>query len=142
MGWLVDFVREKEGEELEAYADPIGIWTIGVGLTRIHGRAVKKGDTITKEQSKEFLEEELNDFLDYVISYGEANGYDWNNKQIAALTSFVFNLGKGGLKQLTANGTRDNETIAAKMLLYKKAGGRTLKGLEIRRKEESAYFKS
>ena len=68
-------------------------------------------------------------------------GYYWNDNQVDALTSFIFNLGKGRLNQLTQDGTRDNEEIAAKMLLYRKAGGRVLKGLEIRRKEESERFK-
>ena len=100
------------------------------------------GDVITSEESTEFLKEELQDFLDYVVWYKSVSKYDWNDNQIAALTSFVFNLGKGSLKQLTADGTRDDNTIAEKMLLYVKAGGRTLPGLVTRRKEESEHFKS
>ncbi len=140
MGWLVEAVRRFEGEHLSAYLDPIGIPTIGVGLTRIHGRPVRLGDTITAEQSEEFLNEELQDFLEYAIKFGEDNGYDWNNNQIAALTSFIFNLGKGTMKKLTKNGTRDNETIAKKMLLYVNAGGRKLPGLVTRRQAESEQF--
>ena len=140
--WLLSAVKRFEGEKLEAYLDPIGIPTIGVGLTRIHGRPVKMGDMITEEESEEFLKEELQDFLDYVIMYGEANDYDWNENQIGALTSFVFNLGKGSLKQLTQGGTRSDEIIAEKMLLYVNAGGRKLPGLVTRRKEESDHFKS
>ena len=139
--WLIEAVKRFEGEHLEAYLDPIGIPTIGVGLIRIHGRSVRMGDVITAEESTEFLKEELQDFLDYVVWYKSVSKYDWNDNQIAALTSFVFNLGKGSLKQLTADGTRSDETIAEKMLLYVKAGGRTLPGLVTRRKEESDHFK-
>lgn len=142
MSWLVDFIKKSEGERLTAYKDPIGIPTIGVGLTRIHGRPVKLSDTITSNESEEFLREELQDFLDYVIKYGESKDYGWNNNQIAALTSFVFNLGKGSMKQLTKNGTRSNEVIAKKMTLYTKAGGRTLPGLVTRRKAEAEHFNS
>lgn len=142
MPWLVEFVKEAEGEHLSAYLDPIGIPTIGVGLTRIHGRSVRLGDTITGGESTRFLLAELNDFLDYVVDYSEEHGYNWNNNQIAALTSFVFNLGKGRLKMLTKNATRDDETIARKMLLYVNAGGRKLPGLVTRRKREAEHFNS
>ena len=138
MGWLIDFVKEKEGYRSKAYQDAVGVWTIGYGSTK----GVKKGDEITKEEAEELLEDELNDFLDYVLWFKEEYSYDWNNKQIAALTSFIFNLGKGKLKQVTADGKRDNETIAKKMRLYYNAGGRKLRGLEIRRNEEADRFLS
>ena len=139
--WLLDAIKRFEGEHLQAYKDPIGIPTIGVGLTRIHGRSVRLSDTITAEESTQFLEEEVQDFLEYVIEYSETKGYNWNSNQIGALTSFAFNLGKGSIKQLTADGKRNNKTIANKMLLYVKAGGKTLPGLVKRRKEESEHFK-
>ena len=138
MGWLTDFVKEKEGFRSEAYQDAVGVWTIGYGST--HG--VKKGDSISKEGAEELLEKELQDFLDYVVYYGNNNGYEWNNNQIGALTSFIFNLGKGRLKDVTKGGTRDDNTIAAKMRLYYNAGGRKLRGLEIRRNEEADHFLS
>ena len=114
------------------------VWTIGYGSTK----GVKKGDQISKANAEKLLAEELEDFKHYVENYSVKVGYHWNPQQIDALTSFVFNLGKGRLNQLTADGTRDNETIAEKMLLYRNAGGQVLRGLEIRRQEESARFKS
>ena len=120
----------------------MGIWTIGVGLTRVHGRPVWEGDILTQEESDKFLMEELEDFKAYVEKYSNRVGYYWNENQIDALTSFIFNLGKGRLNQLTHDGTRSDEVIADKMLLYRKAGGRVLKGLERRRKAESEHFKS
>ena len=92
--------------------------------------------------AEKLLAEELEDFQHYVENYSKKVGYYWNKNQIEALTSFVFNLGKGRLNQLTADGTRSNETIANRMLLYRRAGGKILRGLEIRRREESAHFKS
>ena len=141
MSWLVDFVKEKEGYREKAYQDSVGVWTIGYGNTRIMGRAVKQHDVVTKPQAEMMLEAELHDFLNYVIEYRDKVGYDWNNKQVAALTSFIYNLGKGALNQVTQDGTRDNETIAEKMLLYVNAGGKPLPGLVTRRKEESDHFK-
>ena len=136
--WLVNFVKEKEGFRANAYQDAVGVWTIGYGSTK----GVKKGDQISMANAEKLLAEELEDFKHYVENYSVKVGYHWNPQQIDALTSFVFNLGKGRLNQLTADGTRDNETIAEKMLLYRNAGGQVLRGLEIRRQEESAHFKS
>ena len=136
--WLVNFVKEKEGFRANAYQDAVGVWTIGYGSTK----GVKKGDQISMANAEKLLAEELEDFKHYVENYSVKVGYHWNPQQIDALTSFVFNLGKGRLNQLTADGTRDNETIAEKMLLYRNAGGQVLRGLEIRRREESEHSKS
>ena len=135
--WLLDFVKEKEGFRMNAYQDAVGVWTIGYGSTK----GVKEDDKISLDNAEKLLEEELKDFQRYVEKYSNRVGYYWNDNQVDALTSFIFNLGKGRLNQLTQDGTRDNEEIAAKMLLYRKAGGRVLKGLEIRRQEESERFK-
>ena len=135
--WLLDFVKEKEGFRMNAYQDAVGVWTIGYGSTK----GVKEDDKISLENAEKLLEEELKDFQRYVEKYSNRVGYYWNDNQVDALTSFIFNLGKGRLNQLTQDGTRNNEEIATKMLLYRKAGGRVLRGLEIRRKEESARFK-
>ena len=60
-----------------------------------------KDTPIEEGRASELLEIHLEDFLEYVIAYGEANGYQWNNNMVGALTSFVYNLGKSRLKQLT-----------------------------------------
>lgn len=136
MSWLVDFVKEKEGFREDAYQDAVGVWTIGYGSTK----GVKKGDKISKEDAEELLREELQGFLDYVLWFNDEHGYGWNDNQIAALTSFIYNLGKGKLNQVTGKATRDNDLISKKMRLYNKAGGRVLRGLEIRRNEEADHF--
>ena len=140
MAWLVDFIKEKEGYRSKAYQDSVGVWTVGYGSTYINGDKVASDDEVTREKAEMLLSLDLQDFLDYVISYGERHTYNWNRNQIAALTSFVYNLGKGTLKQLTQDGTRDNETIARKIPLYVNAGGRKLPGLVTRRNEEAEHF--
>ena len=144
MSWLVEFVKEKEGFRSAPYLDAVGVPTIGYGTTYYTDKTpVTMTDvSISKEEAEILLRHSLNYFLDYVVNYGPLKGYNWNNNQIGALSSFCYNLGRSRLKQLTANGTRSNEEIAQKMLLYKKAGGKVLKGLEVRRQEESAHFLS
>ena len=144
MSWLVEFVKVKEGFRSAPYRDAVGVPTIGYGTTYYpDGTRVAITDvSISKEEADILLRHSLQSFLDYVIIYDHDNGYDWNQKQVAALTSFCYNLGKSRLKQLTKKGTRSNEEIADKILLYKKAGGKVLKGLEERRKEEAKHFNS
>ena len=144
MSWLIDFVKEKEGFSSKPYKDSVKKYTIGYGTTYYpDGTKVAKTDvSISKEEAEILLRHSLNYFLDYVVNYGPLKGYNWNNNQIGALSSFCYNLGRSQLKQLTANGTRSNEEIAQKMSLYKKAGGKVLKGLEVRRQEEAEHFNS
>ena len=123
---------------MNAYQDSVGVWTIGFGST--HG--VKEGDHISLQNAEKLLQRELEDFQHYVESYSNRVGYYWNQQQVEALTSFIFNLGKGRLNQLTQDGTRPNEVIADKMKLYFNAGGRKLRGLELRRIAESEHFSS
>ena len=136
MSWLTNFVKEKEGFRANAYQDAVGVWTIGYGSTK----GVKRGDQISPANAEKLLEDELRDFKDYVERYSNRVGYYWDCNQVDALTSFIFNLGKGALNQVTQDGTRDNDVIAEKMKLYYNAGGRKLRGLEIRRMEESQHF--
>ena len=138
MCWLTNFVMTKEGFRSEAYLDAVGVPTIGYGSTK----GVKLGDKISKENAGKLLADELQDFKHYVERYSNRVGYYWNDNQVDALTSFIFNLGKGALNQVTQDGTRDNNVIAEKMKLYYNAGGRKLQGLVIRRLEESEHFSS
>ena len=57
-----------------------------------------------------------------------------------ALVSFTFNCGAANLRSLLRNGRRNRSQIAATLPLYRKAGGKLLKGLERRRAAEKALF--
>ena len=59
------------------------------------------------------------------------------------LTSFAFNLGAGTLQRSTALqklNRGDKEGCIESLLKYNKAGGKVLKGLDLRRKAEVALF--
>ena len=142
MSWLVEFVKAKEGFKSEPYLDAVGIETIGYGTTYYpDGTRVAITDvSISKAEAEILLKHTLNYFLDRVIMFENDNGYEWNNNQRAALTSFIYNGGERWLSQVTDGGKRDNKTIAEKMRLYHKASGKVLKGLVIRRNEEADHF--
>ena len=65
-------------------------------------------------------------------------GLSLNPNQIDALTSFNYNTGAVGT--LLKGGARSPEEIAKAMLLYNKAGGKTLPGLQKRRAVEAQLF--
>ena len=125
-------IKAYEGCRLAAYLCPAGKWTIGYG----HTAGVVQGMTITQAQTDAFLKQDIEKFEKLVEKY---NGkYNWNQNEFDALVSFAFNI--GSIDQLTAKGTRDRATIAAKLLEYHKSGGKVLPGLLKRRKEEQALF--
>jgi GH24 family phage-related lysozyme (muramidase) len=128
----IDLIKTFERCELQAYKDPAGVWTIGYG----HTGKVFKGMTITQSEAEEFLRQDLVSAEIAVKKYDRV--YHWNQNQFDALVSFAFNL--GGINNLTAKGTRTIEEISNKILLYKKAGGKTLPGLMERRIAEKELF--
>lgn len=127
----INLIKKFEGLRVDAYLCPAGIWTIGYG----HTAGVQKGQTISAAQAEAYLRADLEK---YERKVGKYDTYAWNQNEFDALVSFAFNI--GNIDQLTANGTRDRETIAEKMLLYNKAGGKVLAGLVRRRKDEQGLF--
>ena len=125
-------IKKYEGCQLNAYKCSAGKWTIGYG----HTAGVTQGMTITQTQAEAFLKQDIGKFEKLVEKYNSK--YNWNQNEFDALVSFAFNI--GSIDQLTAKGTRDRATIAAKLLEYTKAGGKVLPGLLKRRKEEQALF--
>lgn len=87
------FVRAHESCRLAAYADSgKGIWTIGWGHT---GADVHEGLTWTQSQADTQLMTDLKTASDAVSRLKKRLLSDG---QMAALISFVFNLGEGALK--------------------------------------------
>lgn len=128
----VKMIASFEGCRLVAYRDVAGVPTIGFG----HVAGVQMGDVITKEQAINMLKKDLKKFEKHVNGYNKI--YNFTQYEFDALVSFAFNI--GNIKQLTASGTRSKTQIAAKMLLYVKAGGKRVQGLVNRRQKERNLF--
>ena len=125
-----------EGLRLEAYEDATGVPTIGYG----HTKDVRMGDRITEYWAKELLRDDIDEAERQVKELGVAR----NEAQLDALVSFVFNLGIGRLKESTLlkvireGGSKADIKREFKRWVY--AGGKKLKGLEVRREWESKRF--
>lgn len=130
----VSLIKQFEGCRLKAYKCPAGVWTIGYG----HTAGVKEGDIITQETAESYLRNDLVQYEKAVMNYDGI--YHFNQNQFDALVSFTYNCGPGNLKNLTQSGKRTIAQISEKLLLYNKAGGVTLPGLQRRRAAEKVLF--
>ena len=127
---------EMEGLRLEAYKDAAGVPTIGYG----HTKNVRMGDRISEYWAKEMLREDIEEAEWQVKELKVAR----TEGQLDALTSFVFNLGIGRLKESTLLETiRRGGSKAAITREFKKwvyADGKKLPGLMKRREWEAKRF--
>ena len=131
-----EFVKGFEGLATKAYLCPAGKPTIGYG----HTGNVRPEDTITKEQAEALLEKDLAKFEEGVKKQVKV---PLNENQLAALTSFAFNVGLGNFKTSTLlkQLNEGNYELAADQLLrWTKSAGKELAGLVRRRAAERALF--
>ena len=133
---LLTQLMVMEGLRLEAYEDAAGVPTIGYG----HTKDVRMGDRISEYWAKELLRDDIDEAERQVKELKVAR----NEAQLDALTSFVFNLGIGRLKESTLlrvireGGSKADIKREFKRWVY--AGGKRLKGLELRREWEAKRF--
>jgi lysozyme len=130
-------VKHFESYRAEAYTCCGGKRTIGYGHT---GIAVSKG-VISEREASDLLEKELHKYKDVVLSIVKVPLTD---NQLAALTSFTYNCGRGALYQLISQDGRLNDgnyqSVSEVLPMYRKAGGKVRKGLVKRRKFEVALW--
>lgn len=146
----LNLIKESEGlhrklpnGNIGAYADPVGIWTIGYGS--IHhidkNRAVREGDVITEADALRWLNVEVDEKAEAVNSLCKV---ELTQGMFDALVSFTFNLGTGNLEKSTLlrklNG-KDYEGAAREFDRWIHGGGKVLPGLVIRRDKEEALFR-
>ena len=141
--------KQFEGTNLDAngnhvaYDDGFGNLTLGYGqTTHPDGSPIKPGDTITEGQASANLQLRVAQNELAVAQFMAANGYLWDDTQIAAIASGVDNMGLDYLNQVTANGTRSDAEIAAKIPEYNTANGEYVQGLQNRRNSEADAFSS
>ena len=133
---LMTQLMVMEGLSLEAYEDCAGVPTIGYG----HTKNVKMGDRISKYWAKELLKDDVREVAQQVQELNVAQ----TQGQFDALVSFTFNLGIGRLKSSTLlkvireGGSKSAIKKEFKRWVY--AGGKRLRGLELRREWEAKRF--
>ena len=136
----INLIKRFEGIRYKPYRCPAGLWTVGVGHLIGDGKQLPDSynKTFTEREVDELLRKDLARFergvtMLFPVSYRFTQGaYD-------ALVSFSFNLGLGALQRSTVRSAllRGDKTMAGESLLkYCRAGGKILKGLQLRRQAE------
>jgi len=129
-------LKSFEGLRLEAYLDPVGIWTIGYGTTS----GVFPGQRITEVQAEEFLKRDLRRFEAAVTDLVTV---PLNADQFSALVSFTYNVGEGafaGSTLLRLLNQRNYRGAAEQFQRWNLGDGVELAGLTRRRRAERALF--
>ncbi|MEL4071751.1 tape measure protein [Ochrobactrum sp. GPK 3] len=89
-------IFKEESFRTKAYDDGYGTMTIGYGSTRLNGRAVQAGDTVTKEEGMKQAIADLDKLIAQIESMVKVALSD---SQLRALTSYAYNAGIGSLKR-------------------------------------------
>lgn len=132
---LVDLIKKHEGFKTEAYICPAGKLTIGYG----HRTSVYK--RVSKEKAYKLLLSDLskvNKVLPHLLTKSLSEA------QYEALLSFCFNVGVGNFEKSALrkliNENPDNPEIAAEFAKWRKGGGKILRGLVKRRRDEATFY--
>ena len=134
---LMTQLMMMEGLRLEAYRDAAGVLTIGYGHT---GKDVCVGDRISPYWAKKMLVKDIQDVEREVDELNVAH----TEGQLDALVSLAFNIGIERLKESTLlevireGGSKQQIKKEFKRWVY--AGGKRLRGLELRREWEARRF--
>lgn len=138
-----DLICSFEGKRLTAYDDGVGVWTIGFGTTVYpNGTKVKKGDTCTEAQAKQYMQ---NDLKRFERTVNDAVTVPLNQNQFDALVSLTYNIGSGAFTQSTLVkklNAGDYKGAAGQFDVWVSAGGKRMQGLVNRRAREKAVFLS
>ena len=134
----IDLIKKCEGCKLNAYKDSAGVWTIGYG----HTKGVKEGMVITQEQAETYFE---NDIMEFLLPVQKEVGNICNANQIAALTSFAFNVGNANFRKSTLlkvlkENPRNFTAIRKEFMRWVYANKKFVKGLETRREKEANLY--
>jgi len=136
-------VKQFEGLRFRAYKCSAGVWTIGWGNTSfLKNKTSPENYTITLAQAQELFEMDLSHFFEFICQRLEKI---CSERQIAALTSFAFNVGLGAFSRSTLlktilNNSNDKQKISEQFAKWNKIGKQVSLGLTRRRKLECEYY--
>jgi len=134
----IKLLKDFEGFRGVAYLDMVGVLTIGYGFTD----DVTPGERMTRAEAEERLQSLLPEYENAVVRACKVKP---NENQLAAITCFAWNVGKGGMAKssvIKAHNRRDPEAAARAFGLWNKAGGNVVAGLVRRRAAEAELYLS
>jgi len=139
----IALIKHHEGVRSRPYRCPANLWTVGVG------HLIGDGKLLPDSYNRTFSEAEIDGILKSDLRRFELGvskmlpNVPLRQCEFDCLVSFAFNLGLGTFQRSTLRQAllRGNKTAAMESLLkYCRAGGKILRGLQIRRLDEKALF--
>jgi lysozyme len=139
----IALIKHHEGVRSRPYRCPANLWTCGVGHLIGDGKHLPDSwnRTFTKEEIDGLLKSDLRRFELGV--HKMLPNVPLRQHEFDAIISFCFNLGLGCFQRSTIRQAllRGDKTQAMESLVkYCRAGGKILRGLQIRRLDERALF--
>ena len=136
----INLIKRFEGFPSSIYICPAGYPTIGYGHVVRDGEKQRFAEGIDKAEGENLLRQDVLwaergvlRLIDVPLSDG----------QFDSLVSFTFNLGTGALQRSTLRrkvNREEHDEVPAQFKRWVWAGGRKLRGLELRRKAEAGYY--
>jgi len=140
---LIKLLRHHEGVRNKPYQCPAKLWTVGIG------HLIGDGKTLPASWNRTFTNEEIDAILKRDLNRFELGVHKMlpnvplRQHEFDAIVSFCFNLGLGCFQRSTIRQALlrgDKEAAMESLMKYCRAGGKVLRGLENRRKDERAMF--
>ena len=139
----IALIKHHEGVRSRPYRCPANLYTVGVG------HLIGDGKTLPPEWNRTFTNEEIDGLLKSDLRRFELGVHKMlpnvplRQHEFDAIISFCFNLGLGcfqrsTLRQALLRG--DKKAAMESLVKYCRAGGKILRGLQIRRLDEKALF--
>ena len=139
----IKLIKHHEGVRNRPYRCPANLWTCGVG------HLIGDGKHLPDSWNRTFTEAEIDGLLKSDLRRFELGVHKMlpnvplRQHEFDAIISFCFNLGLGCFQRSTIRQAllRGDKTQAMESLVkYCRAGGKILRGLQIRRLDEKALF--
>lgn len=135
----LEIIGNAEGCRRDAYKCPSDVITVGIGSTEASGQKIDVNHKYTNAEIAERWVADIKTAEKCVNLYG--NGRSMPQGAFEAMTSITFNVGCGPMKKSTlfrmAN-TGYSKAMCDQFPRWVYAGGKKLRGLEIRRAKEKA----
>ena len=139
----IALIKHHEGVRSRPYRCPANLWTVGVG------HLIGDGKSLPDSWNRTFTETEIDGILKSDLRRFELGVHKMlpnvplRQHEFDAIISFCFNLGLGcfqrsTLRQALLRG--DKKAAMESLVKYCRAGGKILRGLQIRRLDEKALF--
>jgi lysozyme len=139
----IALIKHHEGVRSRPYRCPANLWTVGVG------HLIGDGKSLPDSWNRTFSQEEIDGLLKSDLRRFELGVHKMlpnvplRQHEYDAIISFCFNLGLGcfqrsTLRQALLRG--DKKAAMESLVKYCRAGGKILRGLQIRRLDEKALF--